>query len=82
MNTTSTKSSVDSLIRSGAKQSDHIVLCVDSDISLADLSDALNNRVRRTSIKDITVIIDGKDKTYSFDEISKAGFKIRQEDLK
>ena len=51
VNTTPTKSSIDNLIRKGAKQADDIVLFVDSEISLNDLSSALHDRVRRTNLK-------------------------------
>ena len=81
VNTTPTKNSIDTLIRKGAKQANDVVLFVDSDISLDDLSNALNNRVRRTNINTVMVVIDGKDRTYTYDEITANGFKIRQADL-
>ena len=77
-----TKSSIDNLIRKGAKQSDNIVLVIDSNLSMSDLSNALNDRVKRTSIKSVTVVIDNKDKTYSFEEITTNGFLIKKADLK
>lgn len=82
VNTTPTKSSIDNLIRKGAKQADDIVLFVDSEISLNDLSSALHDRVRRTNLKTVIIVIDEKDKTYTYDEITAKGFKIRQADLK
>ena len=82
VNTTPTKSSIDNLIRKGAKQADDIVLFVDSEISLNDLSSALHDRVRRTNLKTVMIVIDEKDKTYTYDEITAKGFKIRQADLK
>lgn len=82
VNTTPTKSSIDNLIRKGAKQADDIVLFVDSGISLNDLSSALHDRVRRTNLKTVMIVIDEKDKTYTYDEITAKGFKIRQADLK
>ena len=82
VNTTPTKSSIDNLIRKGAKQADDIVLFVDSEISLNDLSSALHDRVRRTNLKTVMFVIDEKDKTYTYDEITAKGFKIRQADLK
>ena len=81
VNATPTKNSIDTLIRKGAKQADDLVLFVDSDISLDDLSNALNDRVRRTNIKTVMVVIDGMDRTYTYDEIATNGFKIRQADL-
>lgn len=59
-----------------------MVLFVDSGISLDELSNALNNRVRRTNLKTVMVVINGMDKTYTYDEITANGFKIRQADLK
>lgn len=82
VNTTPTKSSIDNLIRKGAKQADDIVLFVDSGTSLNDLSSALHDRVRRTNLKTVMIVIDEKDKTYTYDEITAKGFKIRQADLK
>ena len=82
VNTTPTKSSIDNLIRKGAKQADDIVLFVDSGISLNELSSALHDRVRRTNLKTVMIVIDEKDKTYTYDEITAKGFKIRQADLK
>lgn len=82
VNTTPTKSSIDNLIRKGAKQADDIVLFVDSGISLNDLSSALHDRVRRTNLKTVMIVIDEKDKTYTYDEVTAKGFKIRQADLK
>ena len=80
-NATPTKSAIDNLIRKGAKQARDLVLFVESSISMDDLSSALHNRVSRTKIHTVMVVIDGKDKTYSFAEIAEKGFKIRQADL-
>lgn len=78
---TPTKNSIDSLIRSAAKQADHVVLVVDSDISLEMLSSAVNGRVGRSKIKSVTLIVGDKDVTYSREQITTNGFKIRQADL-
>lgn len=82
VNAKPTKSSIDNLIRKGARQADDLVLFIDSGISLDELSNALNDRVRRTNLKTVMVVIDGMDKTYTYDEITANGFKIRQADLK
>lgn len=82
VNAKPTKSSIDNLIRKGAKQADDLVLFVDSGISLDELSSALHDRVRRTNLKTVMVVIDGMDKTYTYDEITAKGFKVRQADLK
>lgn len=82
VNATPTRSSIDNLIRKGAKQADSIVLFVDSDISLNELSSALHDRVKRTNLKNVMVVIGKKDKTYTFDEITSKGFKVKQADLR
>jgi len=75
------KSSIDYLLRYGAKQADNVVLVLPPDVSLDKLSSAMHDRVRRTNLKTVMIIIDGKDKTYTFDEITAKGFKVRQADL-
>ena len=66
VNTTPSKNSIDRLIRDARKQADHIVLWIDSDISLGDLRDAMIDRVRRiNSIKTVTIVIGGKDCVYT-----------------
>lgn len=81
VNAKPTKSSIDNLIRKGAKQADDLVLFVDSGISLDELSSALHDRVRRTNLKTVMVVINGMDRTYTYDEIATNGFKVRQADL-
>ena len=52
-----TKSSIDNLLRKAKEQADHIVLWVDSDISLEDLSAAIRSRVRRSeNIQTIRIV--------------------------
>ena len=78
-----TKSSIDNLLRKAKEQADHIVLWVDSDIPIGDLRDALNNRVRRSeNIKSVTLVINGKDCTYTREQIVKEDFLIKQADLR
>ena len=80
---TASKNSIDRLVREARKQADNIVLRIDKPISFGDLLDALTNRLRRAdNIENITIIIEGKDATYSRKNILKNGFKIRQEDFK
>ena len=81
VNATPTESSIDNLIRKGAKQAHDLVLFVESNLSLDKLSNALHNRVKRTSLHSVMIVIDGKDKTYTYEEITTNGFKIRQADL-
>ena len=82
VNSKPTKTAIDNLIRKGAKQAHDLVLFVDSNISLEELSSALHDRVRRTDLHSVMVVIDGKDKTYTYDEIATKGFNIKQADLK
>lgn len=82
-NSTATKSSIDNLIRFGKKQANDLVLEIKSNISIDDLSTAMNDRVKRSeNIKTITVIIGEKDHTYTREEIIADGFKIQSSDLK
>ena len=70
-------------LRKAKDQADHIVLSIQSDISLGDLSNAINGRVKRAAnIQTITIIRDGLDVTYSRDVMVSDGFKIQQEDFK
>lgn len=75
VNAKPTKSSIDNLIRKGARQADDLVLFVDSGISLDELSSALHDRVRRTNLRTVMVVINGMDKTYTHDEIIAKGLK-------
>ena len=78
-----TKSSIDNLLRKAKEQADHIVLWVDSDISLEDLSAAIRSRVRRSeNIQTIRIVIEGKDLNLTRSAILSEGFKIRLADLK
>lgn len=78
-----TKSSIDNLLRKAKEQADHIVLWVDSDILLEDLSAAIRSRVRRSeNIQTIRIVIEGKDLNLTRSAILSEGFKIRLADLK
>lgn len=80
---TASKNSIDRLIREGRKQADNIVLRIDSDIMWADLAAGIRSRVRRCdNIQTITVIVDGKDVTFTRKQILSGGFKIQRSDLK
>lgn len=81
VSTRGTASSVDNLLRSGAKQAENIVLVVDSDIEFGELSHAIHDRVKRSIIKTVTVVIEEKDCMYNRDEMVSDGFKIRQADM-
>ena len=69
------------MFRKGAKQADHIVLEVNSEITLGNLTDAVKDRISRTSVKTHTVIINGQDWTYTHEQITSDGFKIQLADL-
>ena len=82
VNSVSSYNSIDSALRKAKKQADHIVLSIQSDISLETLSDAINDRVKRAeNIKTVTIIRDGLDVTYSRQSMINEGFKILQEDF-
>ena len=82
VNSTPTKSSIDNLLRSGAKQADHIVLVIDSEIPLGELRNAIKDRVERTAnIKSIVLSINKKDKTYKREEIINDEWEIKQADF-
>lgn len=85
VNKTSTKGSIDRLLRTGKDQSDNIVLSIESDISLGDVASAFRDRVRRAeNIKRITLILwrEQKDITLTREEILSPRFKIRPEDFR
>lgn len=87
-----TKSAIDNLLRKAKDQADHIVLWIESDISLGELRRALVSRVRRSeNIRSVTLVMNQKDKdgvsmkkdcTYTREEIVQDGFDIKQADLK
>jgi hypothetical protein len=65
-------SAIDNAIRDAAKQSNNIVLNIQSDISEGDLRNAIQDRVRRIDdIESVTVIRNNNDKTYTRKEIMK-----------
>lgn len=83
VNKTATASSIDNLIRDGKNQADSIVLRIDSEIALGTLRDALRPRVDRArNITDITLIRNGKDVTFTREQIISESFKIQPEDFR
>lgn len=83
VNTTPSKNSIDRLIRDARKQADHIVLWIDSDISIEELSAALRSRVKRCdTIKTVTIIRKENDVCLTRDDILNEGLKIRLADLR
>jgi predicted DNA-binding protein YlxM (UPF0122 family) len=73
---------IDSLLRSASKQANSVVLSISDDISLSVITDALNDRVKRTSITEVIILKGGKDARYTRDEITSDGFIIKQGDFK
>ena len=82
VNQVASRNAIDRALRSGKDQANDIVLWIESDISLEDLSAAIRPRVNRAgNISHITIVRDGKDRRYSRNEILSEGFRIRQADL-
>lgn len=78
-----TRSSIDNLLRSGKRQANHIVLAVDSGLSLGILKEAIVDRIRRaTNVESLMLIINNSDVTYTRAQILSYNFKIRREDFK
>ncbi|WP_233861006.1 CdiA C-terminal domain-containing protein [Tenacibaculum piscium] len=76
-NTKPTISAIDNEIRGAAKQANHIVLDIQSEISEGDLRDGIHNRVKRCeNLKEITIIKGNTDKTYLKDDILKENWKL------
>ena len=81
INRTATKSSVDNLLRDGAKQASHIVLMINSSIDLGSLARGIKGRVSHAEIDEILLIKDGKELILSREQILSKGFKIQPEDF-
>lgn len=82
VNSKATASAIDNALRKAARQADDVVLWIESDISLVELSQVMNDRVGRSHIKSITIVINGKDHTYTRKDMIADGFKIQPADLK
>jgi len=77
VNKTPTKSAIDNMLRSAAKQANHVVLEILSDISDDDLKSGIRRRVIRTeNIETITILRDGKAKTYTREQITEKKFTL------
>lgn len=81
VNSKPTKSAIDNSLRKGIKQACHIVLRVDSSISLEELARGIRGRVNQSDIQEVTVIWGGKDTVLSREKILSDGFKIQREDF-
>jgi hypothetical protein len=79
VNSTPTANSIDNVIRNGARQSDVIVLRIDSEISLSALRDGIHNRAHRCSnLKEIIVIKNDKEAIYKRSQFCSDSFEIKQ----
>lgn len=80
---TPTTNAIDRLIRDGRKQADNIVIWIDVDMPLGDIRNGIKDRMRRAdNIKTLTLIIHGKDATYTREEILEENWKIKQADFR
>lgn len=78
---TSTVNALDRLLRDGAKQADYVILEIDCDATPAVVANAMNDRLKRTGIKEVRVKIGNAEAVYTREEIIRAGFKIKPEDF-
>lgn len=82
LNIKATKSSIDNLIRSGKKQADYIILQIESEISVDELSDAIQDRVGRAeNLKEMRIRVGNAEAVYSRKYIISHGFKIKPGDF-
>ena len=82
VNRTLSFNAIDRAIRKASKQADSIVLMIEADGDLEMIANAMNNRTKlRGNIREITVIMDGKDATFSRESIVKDDFKLQKEDF-
>lgn len=78
INTTPTKSAIDNALRRAKGQASNIVIQINSDISADDLTDAIKNRVRRSSgISEIWIKRGDFDSMYPRKDILDDSFKIQ-----
>jgi hypothetical protein len=77
-----TISAIDNALRKGAKQADHIILKIDSDIRVGDFTNALTDRISRCKgFKELRIRIGDCEAVYTREEILRDGFKIKPEDF-
>ncbi len=81
VNSTPTKSAIDKELRKAARQASHIVLRIDSSISLEELTRGIRGRVSQSDIQEVTIIWGGKDIALSRETILSDDFKMQQEDF-
>lgn len=71
----------DLLLRNGAKQADYIILEIDCDASPITIANALNDRMKRTSIAEIRLKVGNAEAIYKRECVIQDGFKIKLEDF-
>jgi hypothetical protein len=81
-NTKGSINSIDRAIRDGAKQADHLIIEIRSDIKVGEFTDAVTDRLNRCeSLKELRVKIGDCEAVYTREEILRDGFKIKPEDF-
>ena len=77
VNKTPTKSAIDNQLRSAAKQSDHIVIEIQSEISNGDLRRGIYERILRTpNVKTVFIIKNNTLKQYDREQILAKDWKL------
>ncbi|MCL2414115.1 MAG: hypothetical protein FWC94_02545 [Bacteroidales bacterium] len=80
INKKATKSAIDNELRRASKQSDHIILWIDSEISLCELERGIKGRtVQAKSIKEIWIIRNFEMKMFTRKQILEKGFSISKQ---
>ena len=80
---TPTRNSLDMLIKKGKKQADHLVISLESGMSLGEAKEVVIDRVRRSdNLMSITFVYEGKDATYTREQMTDSSFEIKREDFK
>lgn len=80
---TPTDNAIQKQIQKGCKQANSIVLVLKEEVSVDVIRHAVCNRVNRCeNITDVTIIMGGKDVTYSRAQLEDKLFKVRKEDFK
>jgi len=82
-NNTATYSAIDKAVRKAKDQADSIVLHVTSDIDYDTLSKAIHDRLwKAENVTEVMIIRNGKDVTYTREQMLKNDFKIKWDDFR
>lgn len=77
------KNAIEEALRKGYKQADHLVIVVTKDMPFQLIEKALRERLHRCpNIVEITFLRNGKDASYSREQMIRKDFKIQQDDFK